>query len=167
MCVTSDSELNEKLRLLRSHGENPKHRHRVPGFNFRLEELQSAVLSVKLKHLDQWNDKRRKNAMRYNELLSAVKTPAEMEYGRHVYHIYAVRSQRRNELAESLKQKGIATGIHYPTPIHLQEAYASLGYKPGSVPHCEKASGEILSLPMFAELTKEEIEHVTKSVNGS
>lgn len=167
MCVTNDSGIDEKLRLLRSHGENPKHRHRIPGFNFRLEELQSAVLTVKLKHLDGWNDKRRKNAALYNKALSGAnaKLPKEMEYGKHIYHVYAIRSARRNELAERLKQKGIATGIHYPTPIHLQEAYASLGCKPGSVPNCEKAAGELLSLPMFPELTAEEIEYVSNAIN--
>ncbi len=165
-CTTSDSELDEKIRLLRAHGENPKHRHRIQGFNFRLEEIQSAVLNIKLKHLDSWNDKRRKNAALYENLLqdSEVKNPKEMPYGKHIYHIYSIRSQRRNELAEFLKQKGIATGIHYPTPIHLQEAYTSLGYKPGSVPNCEKAAGEILSLPMFAELTAEEIEAVAAAI---
>ncbi|MBI2550671.1 DegT/DnrJ/EryC1/StrS family aminotransferase [Candidatus Woesearchaeota archaeon] len=166
MCVTSDAELDEKLKLLRAHGERPKHRHRIPGFNFRLEEIQAAVLNVKLKHLDSWNAKRSSNAKLYGKLLqnSSVKTPKEMPYGRHVYHIYCVRSQHRDKLAEFLKQKGISTAMHYPTPIHLQEAYTDLGYKEGSVPNCEKAAKEILSLPMFAELTEEEIAYVTDSV---
>ena len=169
MCVTNDSELNEKLRLLRSHGENPKHTHRVPGFNFRLDEIQAAVLSVKLKHLDGWNEGRRRNAKLYNELLqnsnAKLKLPREMSYGKHVYHLYVVRSQHRDKLSEFLKQKGIATAVHYPTPIHLQEAYADLGYKEGSVPNCEKAAREILSLPMFPELSEEEIKYVADSVN--
>lgn len=167
MCVTNDAALNEKLRLLRSHGEKPKHTHHVAGFNFRLEELQAAILSVKLKHLDEWNDGRRENAKLYNESVEndAVKKPEEMDYGRHVYHIYAVRSARRDALADYLKSKGISTAIHYPTPIHLQPAYSWLGYKPGSVPNCEKAANEILSLPMFAELTEEEVRDVSDAIN--
>ncbi len=168
ICVTNDAELDAKLRLLRSHGENPKNVHSMPGFNFRLDELQAAILTVKLKHLDTWNEGRRKNAELYSESIknAQVIAPKEMPYGRHVYHIYAIRSGRRDELAGYLKGKGISTGIHYPTPIHLQPAYAGLGCKPGSVPSCEKAAKEILSLPMFAELTREEIEHVAESINS-
>ncbi len=167
ICVTNEPELDEKLRLLRSHGENPKHVHRLPGFNFRFDEIQAAVLSTKLKHLDRWNDKRIKNAALYNGLIenAAVKTPEEMSYGKHVYHIYCIRARKRDELAAFLKKNGIATAIHYPTPIHLQSAYASLRYKRGSFPECEKAATEIMSLPMFAELTDEEISYVADNVN--
>ena len=166
MAITSDEGLDEKMRLLRSHGEKPKHKHRITGFNFRMEELQAAVLGVKLKHLDSWNAKRRSNAKLYGELLagSSVKEPREMQYAKHVYHLYVVRSQHRDRLAGFLKEKGIATAIHYPTPIHLQEAYANLGLGEGSFSECEKAAKEILSLPMFAELTEEEVAYVSDSI---
>lgn len=167
ICVTNDSELDEKIRLLRAHGESQKHVHKVAGFNFRLEEIQAAVLNVKLKRLDIWNESRRKNARLYGQAITNpnIALPEEMGYGKHVYHIYAVRSAKRDALAAYLKEKGIFTAIHYPTPIHLQPAYAGLGYAPGSVPNCEKAAKEILSLPMFAELTAEEINYVADAIN--
>jgi dTDP-4-amino-4,6-dideoxygalactose transaminase len=165
MCTTSDAELDEKMRLLRSHGEKPKHTHRIPAYNFRMEEMQAAVLSIKLKYLDSWNEKRRKNAKLYNELLAnSVAAPKEMPGRKHIYHIYSILSQRRDELAKRLNDNGITTLIHYPTPIHMQPAYASLGYKEGSMPNCEKAAKEILSLPMFAELTEEEIKYVAEKI---
>ncbi|MBI3036862.1 DegT/DnrJ/EryC1/StrS family aminotransferase [Candidatus Woesearchaeota archaeon] len=167
ICVTSDPQLDEKLKLLRSHGESPKHTHRIPGFNFRLDEIQAAVLNVKLKHLDKWNDGRRKNARLYNELLKnpEIRLPKEMSYGKHVYHIYAVRSRKRDMLAAYVKERSVATGVHYPTPIHLQSAYSGLGCKEGSFPESENAAKEILSLPMFAELTEEEIGYVSDAIN--
>jgi dTDP-4-amino-4,6-dideoxygalactose transaminase len=162
MVVTNDKEGDRTVRMLRDWGQERKYHHELKGFNYRMEGFQGAVLGVKLRHLEKWTEARRKNAAHYNRLLegSGVKTPAEMSYARHVYHVYAVRVQRRDALIESLRARGIQTGIHYPIPVHLQAAYSDLGYKLGRFPCSEQAAGEVLSLPMYAELTEEQIEQV-------
>ncbi|MGZ5434766.1 MAG: DegT/DnrJ/EryC1/StrS family aminotransferase [Pyrinomonadaceae bacterium] len=154
--VTNDEDLASRLRLLRQHGQTSKYAHAVVGYNFRLEEIQAAVLNVKLAHLDKWNNGRRERAARYNELLSETELvlPREMEYSRHVYHVYTVQCDNRDELQNHLAAKGIQCGVHYPIPIHLQPAYASLGYKAGDLPVTERLCERVLSLPMFAELTE-------------
>lgn len=153
--VTNDEDLAHRLGLLRQHGQTSKYAHAIVGYNFRLEEIQAAVLNVKLAQLDKWNNGRRERAARYNELLSntGLVLPREMDYARHVYHVYAVQCDNRDELQNRLTAKGIQTGVHYPIPIHLQPAYASLGYKAGDLPVTERLSEHVLSLPLFAELT--------------
>lgn len=166
--VTDDPEIARRIRLLRDHGAEQKYHHEVIGYNFRLEGLQAAVLNVKLPRLDSWNNLRRQAAARYTELLSpgsdnnhaGLITPREMPYARHVFHLYVVQSAERDLLQKTLSERGIATGIHYPVPIHLQPAYAALGHKPGDFPHAEGQSRRVLSLPMFAELTDQQIKRV-------
>ena len=153
--VTNDEDLARQLRLLRQHGQTSKYAHAIIGYNFRLEEIQAAVLNVKLAHLDKWNNGRRERAARYNELLGDTELvlPREMEYSRHVYHVYAVQCDNRDELQNRLTAKGIQSGVHYPIPIHLQPAYTSVGCKAGDLPVTERLCERVLSLPMFAELT--------------
>ncbi len=169
MIVTNDGEIAEKVRLLRNHGRKEKDLHIVEGYNYRMDTLQAVILSVKLKYLDDWTDKRRNNAQLYNELLSNsdVIIPEEMSYARHVYHIYAIRTKRRKELIEKLKKNDISTGIHYPIPLHLQPAYKYLGYKRGDFPITEKISEEILSLPIYPELTDEQITFISELIKKS
>jgi dTDP-4-amino-4,6-dideoxygalactose transaminase len=162
--VTNDEELAKRLRLLRDHGSTSKYAHAIVGYNFRMEEIQAAVLNVKLRHLNDWNDARRARAARYNALLSSagLVLPAEMDYARHVYHVYAVQSQNRDELQKRLTAAGVQTGVHYPIPIHLQPAYATLGYKGGELPVTENLAERALSLPMFPELSDEQIGRVAE-----
>jgi dTDP-4-amino-4,6-dideoxygalactose transaminase len=164
--VTNDEQLAKRVRLLRDHGSEKKYQHEIVGYNFRLEGIQAAVLNVKLKHLDRWNQSRRDHAAQYGELLrnSNVVLPAEMPYARHVYHVYVVQSEMRNELLTSLSQARIQTGIHYPIPIHLQPAYASMGHQRGDFPEAERQCDRVLSLPMFPELTEEQIERVASAI---
>ncbi len=167
--VTDDEEVARRLRLLRDHGSERKYHHEIIGYNFRLEGLQGAVLSVKLKYLDGWNALRREHAARYDELLreSGLTLPLEMEYARHVYHLYVVQTDERDALQTSLNEAGVQTGVHYPIPIHLQPAYASLGHKAGDFPEAESQASRVLSLPMFAELTDEQIESVAEVIYES
>jgi dTDP-4-amino-4,6-dideoxygalactose transaminase len=166
--VTNDEQLAKRVRLLRDHGSEKKYRHEIVGYNFRLEGIQAAVLDVKLKHLDRWNELRRAHAARYSDLLkdSGLVLPAEMNYARHVYHVYVVQSEARDALQKSLSDGGIQTGIHYPIPIHLQPAYASMGHQRGDFPEAERQSDRVLSLPMFAELSEEQIERVTAAIRS-
>jgi len=166
MITTNDDQVAEKLVMLRNYGQKQKYVHLLKGYNNRLDTLQAAVLRVKLRYLDGWNSSRRKNAKLYNELLSGsvVSTPDEMGYAKHVYHLYVVRCRNRDDVAEKLKADGVYTGIHYPIPIHLQQAYADLNFKEGSFKVTEKYAKEILSIPMFAELTEEEIRYVVDRI---
>ena len=136
------------------------------GYNSRLDEIQAAVLRVKLPLLDEWNDKRRKNAEFYNRNLSGTKLTIshEDDYVKHVYHMYMLQSERREELVEFLKKNGIATGIYYPVPLHLQKAYINLGYKKGSLPNAEYLSKRTFAIPMFAELTDEEKKYIVEKL---
>jgi len=164
--VTNDAELAQHLRMLRDHGSGRKYEHRVPGYNFRLEGLQGGFLSVKLRHLDSWNGRRRAAAKRYNELLadSGLKLPGEMAYGQHVYHLYIIQSDDRDGLRQQLNAAGIETGLHYPVPLHLQEAYANLGYKKGEFPVSERLSEHTLSLPMHPGITEQQLQHVASVI---
>lgn len=164
--ITNDEELAEKLKMQRNYGQKIKYQHDLKGFNSRLDEIQAAVLRVKLKHLDKWNDSRRKNAQIYNELLQDenLKIPIEKHDRKHVYHVYVIGCERRNELQEFLERGGISTGIHYPIPVHLTKAYSDLGYKEGDFPLTERCSKEILSLPMFPELTEKEIQYICSMI---
>ena len=165
--VTSNPELVTKIRMLRDHGQQKKYHHAMIGWNARMDGIQGAVLSVKLKHLLEWNEARSRNAKIYNDLLDdfdEVIVPQESSYSKHVYHIYAIRVKSRDSLIQALAEKDIHCGIHYPVPVHLQEAYQSLRLRKGSFPIAEKCAGELVSLPMFPELTREQIEHVAKQI---
>jgi dTDP-4-amino-4,6-dideoxygalactose transaminase len=165
--VTNNAELAEKMRMFRDHGQAKKYYHSIIGWNARMDGLQGAVLSAKLKHLPIWNEARRKNARLYNDLLARVDgviTPIEADYAKHVYHIYAIRTKNRDALIRALAEKDVSCGIHYPVPIHLQEAYKFLGHKKGSFPITEKCVEELLSLPMFPELSQEQIERVCHEI---
>ena len=166
--VTGNAGLAERVRNLRDHGQTKKNHHKMIGWNARMDGFQGAILSVKLKHLPGWNEARRENAELYNELLSdvdGVVVPRVADYAKHVYHIYAIRAQKRELLMKALAEKDIHCGIHYPVPIHLTEAYQFLGYKKGSFPISEKCAEQLVSLPMFAELTKDQIEKVAHEIN--
>jgi len=164
--TTNDDEYARIVRKLREHGQNDKYSHELVGFNSRLDELQAAVLRCKLKLLDQWNRKRRKIARFYNEALKGlpVVIPEEAEGVFHVYHLYVIRSDDRNELLEHLKKNGIGCGMHYPVPIHLQEAMRGNGYKKGDLPETERIADEILSLPMYPHLNEEDAGRVVETI---
>jgi len=166
--VTNDEALAQRVRLLRDHGSERKYYHEIIGYNFRMEAIQAAVLNVKLPHLDAWNDLRRKNASLYNKLLSnsGLVLPRETTYARHVYHAYVVQSEARDALQSQLSAAGIQTGIHYPVPIHLQAAFASLGHQRSDFPETERLSERVLSLPMFPELTEEQVNAVASAVRS-
>jgi dTDP-4-amino-4,6-dideoxygalactose transaminase len=166
MVVTNDKKCYETLRLLRCYGEEKKYHHFVKGHNSRLDEIQAAILRVKLKYLDQWNEGRRKKAQIYTQSLQSnrVIPPVEREKAKHVYHLYVIRIKKRDSLQAFLKEKGIETLIHYPIPIHLQKAYKELGYRKGDLPITEQCSQEILSLPFFPEMTESEIEEVANQI---
>jgi len=168
MITTNSAEIAEKIRLLRNYGETTKYHHAIMGFNSRLDEMQAAILRVKMKHLGQWIAKRRKNAELYTKALrgSDVITPSEPAGYRHVYYLYVVRSKRRDALQKHLASKGIGTMVHYPIPIHMQPAYKKMGWKKGDFPAAERSASEILSLPMYPELRKEEMEEVSEAVLG-
>jgi dTDP-4-amino-4,6-dideoxygalactose transaminase len=154
--VTNNAEFARTIRMLRDWGAERKYQHVLKGYNYRLEGIQGAILRVKLRYLEAWTEARRAHAAHYDELLAGdrMQTPEAMPYARHVYHIYAVRSLKRDALQQALQAKGVQTGIHYPVPVHLLPAYADLGYRNGAFPHSEKAAAEVLSLPMYAELTE-------------
>jgi dTDP-4-amino-4,6-dideoxygalactose transaminase len=159
--VTNNAELARTMRMFRDHGQSKKYYHSIIGWNARMDGFQGAVLSVKLKHLPAWTEGRRKNAALYNQLLSGVENiilPTEASYGKHVYHIYAIRAQNRDALIKALQERDVHCAIHYPVPLHLQDAYSSLGYKKGDFPVTERVAEGLVSLPMFAELTQEQIE---------
>jgi dTDP-4-amino-4,6-dideoxygalactose transaminase len=168
MVVTDDPEFARKIRMLRDWGAEKKYQHVLKGYNFRLEGIQGAVLRVKLRHLEAWTEARRAAAGRYDRALagSGVPTPIALPHNRHVYHIYAIRTAYRQAWMDALGAQGIQTGIHYPIPVHLLPAYADLGYKAGQFPHSEKAANEVLSLPMFPELTAAQTDTVAAAVRG-
>jgi dTDP-4-amino-4,6-dideoxygalactose transaminase len=168
MVVTSRPEYAEVLGMLRDWGQSRKYHHVRKGFNYRMDGLQGAILRVKLRHLEAWTESRRSRAALYDRLLreSGVETPREMAYAKHVYHVYAVRSQERDELQRTLQSHGVQTGIHYPIPVHLQEGYRDLGYAAGDFPHTERAAREVLSLPMYPELTNVQVDQVAAAVHA-
>ncbi|MBN1694620.1 DegT/DnrJ/EryC1/StrS family aminotransferase [candidate division WOR-3 bacterium] len=166
--TTNSDEYAQVVKRLREHGQNGKYCHEFVGFNSRLDELQAVVLRCKLKLLDEWNERRRKIAHFYNEALKdlPVVIPEEAKDVFHVYHLYVIRSEKRDELFEHLKRNGIGCGMHYPVPIHLQQAMKGNGYKRGDLPKTEKISGEILSLPMYPHLTKEKAGKVVETIRN-
>lgn len=167
-CVTDFPDVARRIRMLRDHGSQHKYDHQVMGFNARLDEIQAAVLRVKLGRLDAWNEARRRNAERYDDLLgaSSVITPVEAHYARHVYHLYVIRTPRRDSLQAYLRERGIATGIHYPVPVHLQRAWRTVNGRSQELPVTERCANEILSLPMYPELEASSIEYIAECVHG-
>ncbi len=176
--MTNDEELAKKFKMIRDHGAEQKYYHQTFGHNYRMEGIQGAVLGVKLPHLTAWTDGRRKNAAKYKELLkdvTGIKLPFEMEYSKHVYHLFVIqvlaeegqeRTAKRDALQKYLGEKGIATGLHYPIPLHLQPCFANLGYKKGDFPVTEALAEQGLSLPMFAELTDEQVEYICTEIKN-
>lgn len=166
MVVTNNAEYARTIRMLRDWGAEKKYHHVLKGYNFRMEGMQGAVLRVKLRYLEGWTEARRSAAAHYDRLFegTGVVSPKPASYARHVYHIYAVRTKNRQAWQEALLAQGIQTGIHYPTPVHLLPAFADLGYKAGQFPHSEQAASEVLSLPMFPELTAAQCAEVARAV---
>jgi dTDP-4-amino-4,6-dideoxygalactose transaminase len=164
--VTSDPELIKRVKMLRDWGQEKRYHHVLEGYNYRMDNIQGAILRIKLRHLPAWTEARRAHAARYRELFagSSVRAPAEMPYAKHVYHIYAILTKDPAALHKALGDRGVASGFHYPIPVHLQPCFAHLGYTRGSFPVTEKVAAEELSLPMFAELTDEQIREVASAV---
>lgn len=159
--TTNDDELAQKIRMLRDHGSMKKYYHEYYGHNYRMEGIQGAVLGVKLKYLEDWTKKRRHAAKKYCELLKDVKQiklPEEMSYANHVYHLFVIQTKDRDKLQKFLNENEVSTGLHYPIPLHLQKCFEHLGYKRGDFPVTEKLADECLSLPMFPDLSDEQIE---------
>lgn len=167
MVVTNSPELDARLRTLRNHGQTAKYLSSEPGWNSRLDEIQAAILRVKLRHLADWQGARRSNATEYNRLLEQVRgvmPPREPEGCEHVYHQYTIRCEQRDALQQHLAARKIGSTVYYPHPLHLQPLYAHLGHKPGDFPHAEVAAQEVLSLPMYPELRKEQIVRVVEAI---
>jgi len=165
--TTNDAALADKIRMLRDHGQVKKYYHDVEGYNGRLDAIQAGILHAKLTHLAKWNALRRDRAAKYNELLAgidAIILPHEPSWSNAVYHLYVIRTTDRNGLMSHLKEAGIGTGIHYPIPLHLQNAYTSLNYGPGDFPAAESAAAEIVSLPMFPQLTADQQDAVANEI---
>lgn len=160
--VTNDPALAEQMRMLRAHGWKKKYYSEMVGYNSRLDAMQAAILQAKFPYLDAWNEKRRELSNRYTEHLAplGVVTPVEREWAKHVYHLYIIRSEKRDELQAFLKQKGIASEVYYPLPPHLSVPCRKFGYKEGDFPHAEKAAKETLALPLYPELSLEQQDEV-------
>ena len=166
MIILNNSRLAKKVRILRNHGSQGSYKHETVGFNSRLDELQAAILLVKFKRLEEYTQKRRQHAAQYSHLLSRkVMCPVEREGSYHVFHQYTIRSPRRDEIQERLKENGIASVVYYPIPLHLQKALRFLGYHKGDFPVTEKASREVLSLPMYPELEASTIQKIADVIH--
>jgi len=166
--VTNDEKLAERMRTFRDHGQHQKYHHGIIGWNSRMDGIQGAILDVKLKYLPLWNEARRKKAELYAALLAEAKElalPFEAEYARHVYHVYPVRLKNRDQALSRLAEKNITCGIHYPVPIHMQPAYSGLGLGKGQFPVAESCAREELSLPIFPELTEQQVSYVAGQLN--
>jgi dTDP-4-amino-4,6-dideoxygalactose transaminase len=166
--TTNNETIAAKVRMLRDHGQSKKYIHDIEGYNGRLDAIQAGILSVKLRHLPVWTEQRRKRAIRYRQLLQAIPEivlPEELPYGKAVHHLYVIRVQDRDELQHDLTQASIGTGVHYPAPLHLQKAYAWLGYTLGDFPTAERAAAEVLSLPMYPQLTYEQQDRVVEALH--
>jgi dTDP-4-amino-4,6-dideoxygalactose transaminase len=169
MVVTNDEEIAFRVQMLRNHGGTVRYKHENVGLNSRLDEMQAAILRVKLQHLPAWNASRRSIAHRYSKGLAGlpgIEVPYEDPRSEHVFHLYVIRAEHRDQLQGYLRAKGIPSGIHYPVPIHLQRACDCLGYRDGSLPRTEKAAKQILSLPIFPEMYDEEVDCVIEAVRS-
>jgi dTDP-4-amino-4,6-dideoxygalactose transaminase len=167
MLITDNEEAYKKILMLRDYGRVSKYEHSMIGYNSRLDTLQAAILRIKLKKLNSWNEMRRKAADMYNKLLKGtdgIITPFACESVKHIYHVYAIRSQKRDEIFNHLKNNGVGVIIHYPIPLHLQKAYADLGYKKGDFPVSERVAQEIISLPMYPYMKEKDIKFVVKLI---
>jgi dTDP-4-amino-4,6-dideoxygalactose transaminase len=165
--VTDDDDWAARVQRLRTQGQERRYQHAEVGFNYRMDGIQGAVLTVKLRHLDRWNGQRREAASRYAELLASVpglRLPTLTESGETNWHVYVVRVPSRDRVAEALRERGVETGIHYPIPVHLQPAYRSLGHRAGAFPHAEAFAAECLSLPIFPGITPAQQELVAEAV---
>lgn len=165
--VTNDPDISNKIAMLRNHGRTKKYEHEYEGYNCRLDTLQAAILRVKLKYINSWNEARRNHASSYRKLLqnTYIILPTEQKDNKHIYHIFAVRVADRDNLLNKLKNEGIGAGIHYPIPLHLQPAYRYLGYKAGDFPITEKCAREIISLPMYPELDEVKIKKIAEAIS--
>lgn len=167
--TTNDPELANTIRVFRDHGQSEKYHHRMIGWNARMDGIQGAVLNVKLRHIDGWNEARARHAAAYNKGLAGVEgivLPTKAGYSKHIYHIYPIRTQDRESFMTAMAKQGIGCAIHYPVPVHLQEAYAGLNLPAGSFPVAEKCCSEVVSLPMFPELSGEQIQAVVTAVES-
>lgn len=166
--TTSNPEYAAKVRMLRDWGQDRKYHHLLHGYNYRMEGLQGAILRVKLRHLEAWTEARRSIVQKYNQLLAETDLvlPTEKPWARHVYHLYTVRVKNHDALQSALLNEGIQTGIHYAAPVHLQPAYTGLGYDPGSLPESERAAKEVLSLPLYPELSESQVQAVGAALVG-
>ena len=166
--VTSNDQYAKLVRMMRDWGQEEKYHHVIQGFNYRMEGFQGAILGVKLKYLEQWTEARRAHARRYSELLAplGIEVPVEAPNTRHVFHVYAIRVPDRDRVQKEFQAAGIATAIHYPIPVHLQKAFAQLGYKPGDFPISEQLAATVLSLPMYPEMSEEQLREVVETVHG-
>jgi len=167
--VTSDPEVARTARLLRSWGEERRYEHKLKGFNYRMDGVQGAILRIKLRHLDAWTEARRDRAREYAAALAGtgIRLPEERAGDRHVYHVFAVRLAERDAWCARLDAGGVQTGVHYPIPVHLQPAYRNLGGKPGDFPVAEAAAADVLSLPIYPELTPAQVAHVASVLRGA
>ena len=167
MIVTDSAEMDARLRTLRNHGQASRYDSVEPGWNSRLDEIQAAILRVKLRYLRDWERARRTHAAEYSQLLSgieSVKTPDTPAGYEHVFHQYTIRAQRRNELQQFLSERKIGNAVYYPVPLHLQQIYEKLGHRRGSFPEAERAADAVISLPMFPELRPEQIQRVVEAI---
>jgi dTDP-4-amino-4,6-dideoxygalactose transaminase len=164
--VTNDPELARRMTLLRDWGQESKYYHILPGYNYRMDAIQGAVLKVKMNYIEDWTEARRSVAAQYDRLLAdcCCQLPRPPSHSRHVYHVYAVRVAHREQVQQALHTAGIGTGIHYPVPVHLQKAYADVGYRSGSLPGTEAAADEFLSLPIYAELRPDQVAEVVSEL---
>jgi dTDP-4-amino-4,6-dideoxygalactose transaminase len=167
--VTDRPDLARRVSLLRDWGQEAKYDHIIPGYNYRMDEIQSAILTVKMDYIERWTEARRSLAERYDALLSDLPfaRPQPPRYTRHVYHVYAVRLQRRDDALTLLRDAGIGSGIHYPVPVHLQRAYAELGYRAGDFPVTEMLANELLSLPIYPEMLLEQVDEVVSTLRNA
>jgi dTDP-4-amino-4,6-dideoxygalactose transaminase len=166
LVTTNNPDYARAIRIRRDWGQERKYYHEVPGYNYRMDAIQAAILRVKLRHLEDWTEARRVRVAEYNRLLSNVIIPFARPDSRHVYHIYAIRSPQRDQLQIALRDQGIQTGIHYPFAVHELPAYAHLGYYSGQFPHAEQAAREVLSLPIYAELPLDSIPHIAAAIRA-
>jgi dTDP-4-amino-4,6-dideoxygalactose transaminase len=168
LITTNDQSLAEKLKILRDHGQYPRYHYHMVGGNFRLDAIQGAVLSIKLKYIDQWNQARREHAALYDQRLadSEVTIPAVHEKNTSVYHQYTIRAPQRDTLKQYLTEQGIGTAVFYPKPLHLQDCFRDLGYQEGDFPIAERLCQEVLSLPIYTELTAEQIDYVADTIRS-
>ena len=166
--TTNDPSVAQGVRMLRNYGQSKKYHHDVTGWNSRLDTVQAAILRIKLRYLAGWNEARRRCAAQYREELGGLPLvlPTERADSAHIYHLFVIRVKQRDRLLEQLQAKGISCGIHYPVPIHLQKAYASLACGPGSYPVAERMAGELLSLPIYPEMTPEQVSYVAKNLRS-